>query len=79
MWRSDAKPWKCKGGHVLGMVVRNGNGTRELMLFRHAIQSAEELGEEEMAEVDVMGLVVGRVVDVRCGICGRVRTWVEDE
>ncbi len=36
-WRLDWKLWSCKGGHVLGQVVRDGNGVRHLLLYRNAI------------------------------------------
>jgi len=32
-----------------------------------------------MAEVDVMAVVEGLVLDVRCSICGYVRTWAPGE
>lgn len=74
------KAWRCKGGHVLGWVARDGRGTANLLLLREALTSPPApllLGEGGEEEVDVMAIVVGRVVDVRCSICGRVRTWVE--
>jgi hypothetical protein len=59
----------------LGRVVRNGSGVRELLLFREAIdEEAEEPGE-----VDVMAVIIGQVVDVRCSECGRMRTWAPGE
>jgi len=64
------KPWMCRGGHVLGMVRRNGSGVRQLLLYRQA------LGQDGEGEVDVMAVVDGLVMDVRCSVCGRVRTWV---
>ena len=67
------KPWKCQYGHVLGQVMRNGNGVRQLMLFRQAIR------EGDMVDVDVMAMIEGYVADVRCSVCGRVRTWVPGE
>lgn len=33
---NEAKPWVCKGGHVMGLVVRNGSGIRQLLLYREA-------------------------------------------
>ncbi len=62
------KVWKCSNGHALGQVVRNGNGVRHLLLYR---QAASEEGE-----VDVLAVVEGYVADVRCSVCGEVRTWV---
>lgn len=62
------KVWKCTNGHALGQVVRNGSGVRQLLLYR---QAASEEGE-----VDVLAVVEGYVADVRCSLCGEVRTWV---
>lgn len=67
MRRGEVREWKCSQGHVLGLVKRNGRGIRQLMLYRHA------LGEQ--AEVDVMAVVEGLVMDVRCDICECIRTW----
>ena len=77
---TESKPWMCgpKDGrwhHVLGQVVRNSSGIRQLLLYRQAVDQQEE----EPVEVDVMATVIGQVVDVRCSICGRVRTWVPGE
>ena len=74
------KAWKCPNGHVLGIVRRYStvlpSGQRyritRLMLFRHAIDNN---GDDVMEEVDVMALVEGTVIDVRCDICGATRTW----
>jgi hypothetical protein len=78
--READKPWMCckstEGSqHVLGQVVRNGSGVRQLLLYRTAV----DLQAEEPGEVDVMAVVEGHVMDVRCSICGRVRTWVPGE
>ncbi len=71
----EAKPWMCPSKeHVLGLVVRNGSGVRQLLLYREAIAAHPDPGG--MDEVDVMAMVEGYVADVRCSICGRVRTWV---
>jgi len=76
---NEMKPWKCPGGeHVLGMVVRNGSGVRQLVLYREAIW-ADAVRPDEAEEVDVMAVVEGYVADVRCSICGSVRTWVPGE
>ena len=74
------KAWKCPGGeHVLGMVVRNGSGVRQLVLYRIAIPSNSQESDSQIEEVEVMAVVEGYVADVRCSICGRVRTWVPGE
>ena len=77
---NETKPWMCckstEGSqHVLGQVVRNGSGVRQLLLYRMAV----DLQAEEPGEVDVMAIVEGHVMDVRCSVCGRVRTWVPGE
>jgi hypothetical protein len=46
-----------------------------LLLYRLAV----DMRAEEPGEVDVMAIVEGHVMDVRCSICGRVRTWVPGE
>lgn len=68
--QNEVKVWRCQGGHVLGQVVRNGNGVRQLLLYRQAVDEATS-----MEEVDVMAVVEGLVLDVRCSICQRIRTW----
>ena len=71
----------------MGIVVRNGSGIRQLLLYREAVGHAKNaclgiqnrdacLQSNDTEEVDVMAVIEGRVVDVRCSICGRVRTWV---
>lgn len=68
----ELKRWRCRGGHTLGLVVRRGR-RRVMLLLREAIGEGDEL-----AEVEVMAVVEGRVVDVVCSICGGVRTWFEE-
>ena len=72
---SEMKPWKCPGGHVMGMTTRNGRGIGQLLLYRHPIDPEAE----EPAEVDIIGRLEGLMLDVRCEICGNVRTWVPGE
>jgi len=33
----ELKEWKCKQGHVMGQVRRNGSGVRQLLLYREAV------------------------------------------
>jgi hypothetical protein len=72
--KDEPKPWKCGSGrHILGYVVRNGSGVRQLVLYRKAV----ELGaEEHLVDMEVIAIVEGHVSDVVCDLCGRVRTWV---
>lgn len=74
----DGKAWKCAPGstHVLGQVVRNGSGVRQLLLYREAVRTWLREGEEGG---EVFAVVEGYVADVKCSICGRVRTWVPGE
>ncbi len=70
------KQWKCKNGHVLGVVERVKVGKRHvsrLMLFRHAI----DLARLQPEEVDVIGALEGTMLHIRCDIpgCGEVRPW----
>ncbi len=75
----------------MGMVVRNGSGVRQLLLYREAtyplsVQNADRSregrstlkGGEEAEEIDVAAVIEGYVADVRCSICGRMRTWIPD-
>lgn len=80
----EVRPWTCEHGHVLGQVFRNGNKVRVLALYRNAVNPhpnplPEGEGEEAMEEVEVFGVVEGYVADIRCSICGCVRSWVPGE
>lgn len=68
--RDEVKVWRCQGGHALGQVYRNGSGVRQLLLYRYAVDEAAPV-----EDVDVMAVVEGLVLDVRCSICQRIRTW----
>lgn len=85
-----ARPWRCENGHVLGVVARNGSGIRQLLLYRQAVDLTTDDGrlrlstagttdDGEMEEVEVMAAVSGLVMDVRCSVCGGLRTWVPGE
>lgn len=73
--KTAIKPWRCKNGHVLGAVERNGSGIRQLWFYRQAIDPQAE----EQAEVEVMGTAEGLVMNLVCSICGGERTWVPGE
>lgn len=75
MGREEIKYWRCENGHVMGIVARNGSGRRQMLLLREALEGAEA---GVKTEVDVMAVVEGRVMDVRCSVCGAVRTWFEE-
>ena len=70
----ELKIWRCPKGHALGVVRRNGRGLNQLLLYRHAVQM-----DGNPAQVDVMAVVEGSVMDIRCDICGEMRTWVIGE
>lgn len=81
----EARAWTCPGDrrHVLGVVVRQANGVLHLLMYRTAVDLSDltpgpfpkREWELEDAEVDVIATVEG-AVDVRCSICGAIRTWV---
>jgi hypothetical protein len=72
--QGEPKPWKCPSGrHILGQVVRNGSGIRQLLLYRKAV---ELTAGAKLEESEVIAIVEGYVSDVRCDLCGRMRTWV---
>ena len=72
------KPWRCKHGHTLGVVARNSSGIRRLLLYRMAVRELQD-GAPSGTPIDVMAIVEGYVADVRCSVCGCVRTWVPGE
>lgn len=76
MRMDEAKSWKCGSGHAMGLVVRDGGGVRRLLLYRLAVDGSQLTADNE---VEVMAIIEGYVADVRCSICGRVRTWVPGE
>ena len=60
-------------GHVMGQVIRNGSGSGSCCSTgRRLIPKAPE-------QVDVLAVVEGHVLDVRCSICEDCRTWVPGE
>ena len=68
----DLRAWQCPNGHVLGVVKRKANHGTQLLLYRRAVDGQME----RPREVDVMAVVEGSVMDIRCDICGEMRTWV---
>jgi hypothetical protein len=71
----NVKLWHCPQGHVMGLVARDGRGVRRLLLYRRAMHEAPLPSEE----LDVIATIEGYVSDVRCSICGGIRTWVPGE
>ena len=67
----------------MGQVERNTSGIRMLLLYRQAttppsipLHPQDGEGGEE---VDVMAVVEGYAADIRCSLCGEIRTWVPGE
>jgi len=78
MVENEIVPWKCSNKKCkahLGRVVRNGSGVRQLLLYRFAVDP----GAEDLAEVDIIGVLEGQMSDIRCSECDAVRTWVPGE
>jgi len=68
------KGWRCPNGHILGMAQRekvDGRWVTRLALYREAIDP----DAARPAEVDVVAVVDGAALDVRCSVCGAVRSW----
>ena len=74
---SEIKIWHCPSGHQMGQVVRNGSGVRVLLLYRQALDLGQSAAQ--MGEVDVIAIIEGYVADVRCSVCGSVRSWLPGE
>lgn len=74
---NGVKQWKCKNGHVLGVIqrvkVETGYVSR-LILFRHAIDLNVN---GHLLDVDVIANIEGTILDVVCDVpnCGEKRTW----
>ena len=66
--------WKCKNGHGLGVVQQAGSKAAQLLLYRNAVN----MDSENPAQVDVIA-VIESAVDIRCDICGEMRTWAPNQ
>lgn len=66
--------WKCKNGHALGIVRETGAHRKQLILYRQAIDAQKQKPEN----VDVIA-VVESAIDIRCSICGALRTWAPSQ
>jgi hypothetical protein len=76
----NVKAWHCPHGHVMGLVTRDGRGVRRLLLYRLAMHNwADHDPPLQDDEIDVIATIEGYVSDVRCSICGGIRTWVPGE
>lgn len=67
----EMRIWTCENGHVMGLVRKNGRGITQLLVYRQAVDTTAE--EPEAPEV--MGIIEGTVLDIRCSVCDSVRTW----
>ncbi len=68
------KAWRCPNGHILGLAQRekvDGRWVTRLALYREAVDPTADAP----AEVDVVAVVDGSALDVRCSVCGAVRSW----
>lgn len=80
----SGEPWRCKNGHVLGLVVREkaqgGNGqvyrVHRLYKFRHAVA---DCAGRQLSELDCR--IEGTVLDICCDApgCEEARPWFMGE
>jgi hypothetical protein len=80
----ETTDWKCPNGHVMGVVTRNGSGVRVMLMYRNSVNPSlnpsPSQGEGEGGnEVEVAAVIEGYAADVKCSVCGRMRTWVPGE
>lgn len=68
------KPWRCRNGHHMGQVIRNGSGVRVLLLYRVALNPDHP--SAKLGDVDIIAIIEGYTTDVRCSICGSIRSWI---
>lgn len=67
--------WRCKNGHALGMARKTGRGHHQLILYRHAV----DLSAEKPEQVEVIAVIRGQGIDIRCDICEEKRTWAVEK
>jgi hypothetical protein len=80
----ETTDWKCPNGHVMGVVTRNGSGVRVMLMYRNSVNPSlnpsPSQGEGEGGnDVEVAAVIEGYAADVKCSVCGRMRTWVPGE
>jgi len=75
-----ARNWLARAREEFGVVgevaVREkvrGRYVHRLLLYRQAVAYEGE----PPAEVDVIALVEGTALEIRCSVCGEVRAWYE--
>ncbi|PKN97990.1 MAG: hypothetical protein CVU42_13790 [Chloroflexi bacterium HGW-Chloroflexi-4] len=63
--------WKCPNGHILGKARKTGRGAHQLILYRNAV----DFTAEDPKAVEVIAVIRGQGMDIRCDICDAKRTW----
>lgn len=58
--------WRCRNGHKLGYVARNGRGNVQLFVYR----------ESDDEESGTIAIIRGNC-EVICSVCGERRVWKE--
>ena len=81
----ELKEWKCKHGHILGVVRRqpvSNNGrtyyVTQLMSYRHAV----DMASDHSVDVDlIIGPIEGSAGPFQCDVpgCGCKRPWIMGE
>ena len=66
----EISDWKCKNGHILGLIQKDASGATSLIVYRNAI----DYKKRSPTKPDVMG-ITDHFEDLRCDICGARRTW----
>ncbi len=71
---SEVIAWKCRDGHVLGLMTRDGSKRWYLQLYREALNMKP--GAEHQ-EVELVGTIYGDAT-ILCSQCGEKLTWIGD-
>lgn len=72
----ETRTFECKNDHVMGLITKNGKGTRRLLVYRYAIDKDHLEGADPP---EVMGIVEGFYYGLRCSVCGAIRTYIPGE
>ena len=69
--------WCCGNGHVLGLVLSNARGVKQLLLYREAHDLMQHRAQRAapLQMPDVIA-IVRYATDIRCSICGSKRPWM---
>lgn len=57
----------------MGVVTPNGSDIKILLLYRQSIQQGSG------APIDVVAVIEGFASDIKCSLCGKMRTWIPGE